>query len=267
MKLLSVVINADTRAGFLQSARGEEWGNKSLHGVRSVDFLIDGVRQKMNFFRGYDTQCILYVDQHLPLSFELINEIESMVSSYGNNSKFILLEHDRNKPRWNDYIYLEALKLAEGNFVVHFDQDCNAYRTDDCDIIRRYLLWLNNQYKFVCQPWDGIGDVMHHASTRFFICKKETLNFPLIEKSIHINPLMGKNNPCLESTLGLLSGEGNVLYPDREDDKYVIFSWATYNNGTLRRLNRRTYEEVKKYVTADCGLHGPNDCVDNPEKL
>jgi len=260
--MISVVINADTRKGYLHSARGEEWGNKSLHGVRSVDFLLEGVRQKMDFFRGYDTQCLLYVDQHEALSYGLIAEIDELIGSYGNNSKFILKQHDRTKPRWNDYLYLEALRLADGDYIAHFDQDCNAYRTDECDIIRRYLLWLNNQYKFICQPTDMTKEAhgMWWASTRFFICKKETLNFDEIESNL-TTPVRGKHTPCFEHVISVLNDE-SVCYPPREDEQYCIFSWATYNSGTIKKLNEMSYADVKKYVLDEQGLFGPNDCVD-----
>lgn len=263
--IVSVVINGDTRPGYLTSTLGEGWGKTSLQGVRSVDFLTEGVKQKINFFNGYDIQCILYIDKHEDISPELMAEIESIVLPCGNNSKIIFKQHNRTDYKWNDKIYIEALKLAEGDYVCHIDQDANCFRSDESDIVDAYIDLLEN-YKYICQPWDGIGDPMHHASTRFFICKRETLDLPLIEKSIYVNPLNGKHNPCAEFTLGILAGEGNVLYPEREDDRYLIFSWARYNAGTLKRLNEMPYEKVKEYILS-CGLHGPMDCVDNPEKF
>lgn len=259
--VISVVINSDNRHGYrnASSAIGE-FGEGSLQGVRSADFLTEGVRQKINFFKGYDIQCILYIDLHQEIEPELLQEIETIVHSCGNNSKVVLKSHDRKRYKWNDYIYLEALKLAEGDYVCHFDQDSNAIRTDDCDIVDAYLDLLET-YKYICQPWDGVGDKMNHASTRFFICKKETLDFPVIENALHINPLYGKLNPCTEYTLGILAGEGNVLYPPREDDKYIVFSWVKYFAGTLKKLNEMKSEDALKYIF-DLGICGPNDCID-----
>lgn len=260
--LFSIAINADTRFGYLNdSSIVGQFGEGSLQGVRSADFLIEGVKNKMNYFRGYDRQCILYVDKHEDIPDDLYQEMKALVESYGNNSKLVIKSHNRTKDRWYDYITLEALKLADGDYVAHFDNDSNAFRTDDCDIVDRYIAWLEGGYKYICQPWDGVGDTMFHASTRFFICKRETLDFELIERSIHINPLHGKHNPCLEFTLGILAGEGNVLYPLREDDKYIIFSWVKYFKGTLNKLNNMPPSEALKYIL-DLGVCGPNDVID-----
>lgn len=258
--MISLVINADTRPGYLTSTLGEGWGKTSLQGVRSVDFLTHGVRQKINFFRGHDIQCILYIDCHEKLDSHLFYDIEQMVHSCGNNSQVVFKPHNRTDYKWNDKIYIEALKLAEGDYVCHVDQDCNIYRKDDSDIVDAYIDLLES-YKYICQPWDGIGDPMFHASTRFFICKKETLQ-NAFKVNLLANPFMGKHSPCLEFALGYLAGEGNVLYPSREDDKYLIFSWARYFPGTLEKLNSFSFEKIKLYIVDQCGIHGPNDCVD-----
>ncbi len=258
---ISCVINVDTRTGYLndKSTVGE-FGNGSLQGVRSSDFFTEGIKNKMSFFRGYDCQCILYVDVHEDISVELMHEIESIVYSYGNNSKIVLVPHNKNRYRWNDWLYIDALKLAEGDYVAHFDQDANAIRTDESNIIEQYFNWLDNGHKYVCQPWDMVGDIMHHASTRFFICKRKTLDFPLIERSL-ITPLNGKHNPCLEYTLAILAGENSVIYPPRQDEEYIVFSWAKYYAGTLKKLNEMEPKDAINYILA-LGLHGANDVVD-----
>ena len=256
---ISLIVNADTRPGYVTSTLGEGWGKTSLQGVRSIDFLTEGIRQKINFFRGYDIQCIAYIDRHEDILPELMAEIESIVLPCGNNSQIIFKDHNRTDYKWNDKIYIEALKLAEGNYVCHVDQDCNLYRRDECDIVDAYIDLLES-YKYICQPWDGVGDEMFHASTRFFICKKETLD-DAFKENLLVNPLRGIHNPCLEHALGILAGKGNVLYPQREDDNYLIFSWAVYFAGTLKKLNEMSYGKVKLYIDS-VGLHGPNDCVD-----
>lgn len=261
MTLISCCINADTRQGYKnESSAVGDYGQGSLQGVRSSDFLIEGVKNKMAFFRGYDCQCILYIDRHEDISPEFMEEIKSLVYSYGNNSQVIFKEHDRKKYKWYDYITLEALKLAEGGYVVHFDNDANAFRTDDCDIVERYFKWLDEGDKYICQPWDGIGDRMYHASTRFFICKRETLDFPLIERSIPMDEINGVRNPCLEFSLGALA-HGSVLYPPREDDKYIVFSWVKYFQGTLKRLNEMKPEDALKHIFS-LPFGGPNDVID-----
>jgi len=261
--MLSIVLNADTRVGYLNdNSQVGDYGSGSLQGVRSCDFLVEGLKNKMHYFRGYECQCILFMDVHEDISVELMSEIESIVYSYGNNSKVVLVPHSKEKDKWNDLLYIEALKLAEGDYIAHFDQDCNAYRTDESDIIEDYIYWLDSdKYKYICQPWDGVGDEMTHASTRFFICKKETLDLPLIERSLFINPLMGKHNPCLEHTLGILAGEDGVLYPPRRDEEYLVFSWARYFKGTLKKLNEMEPKDAINYVLG-LGVHGANDVID-----
>lgn len=259
-KVISVIINADTRPGYLRHARGEEYGFVSLVGVRSVDFLTEGVKQKINFFRGRKIQVILYVDKHEEMTEELWNELKHIVLPCGNGSKIIFQPHDRTDYRWNDKIYIDAFKEADGDYIVHFDQDANAYRTDDCAIIDDYLRWLE-VYKYICQHWDGQGDEMYHASTRFFICKKEILDIPLIEARYKEGVINGRHNPCLEFTLGNLAGEGNVLYPQPQDD-YISFNWAKYYGGTIKRLNEMKPQDAIDYVKNELGLCGPNDVID-----
>ena len=258
--MISLVINCDTRAGYLTSLSGSDYGRLSLQGVRSIDFLTEGVKQKVNYFRGHKIQLIVYIDRHELLASDVWKFLVEYTGSIGNNSRVELKPHERTSYKWNDKIYIEALKLAEGDYVVHFDQDCNAYRTDECDIIERYLEWLET-YKYVCQPWDGVGDEMFHASTRFFICKRETLE-AAFKENLLVNPFMGKHSPCLEFALGYHAGIGNVLYPQREDDKYLVFSWATYNSGTLKKLNETLPKYALRYIIKELGIHGANDCID-----
>lgn len=271
--MISVVINADTRIGVHNtSSTVGDFGEGSLQGVRSLDLLTEGVKNKMNFFRGYETQCILYVDVHEQLSVALRAEIINLVESYGNNSQAIFKAHDRVRDRWNDRLYLEALKLAEGEYVAHFDQDTNAFCDEEYDIVIQYIFWLNeDKYKFVCQPTNLTKEEhkMYFASTRFFVCKKEMLDFDEIERCFDYDYLFKKygvieempNPCCLEHILGYIAGKGNVLYPQREDDNYIIFSWVRYFSGTLKKLNERNYEEAKKYII-NLGVHGPNDVLD-----
>jgi hypothetical protein len=261
--LVSIIINADTRHGYKNdSSIVGEFGSGSLQGVRSSDFLLDGVRNKMEFFRGYERQCVLYIDKHEDILPEFMEEIKSLVYSYGNNSQVVFKEHNRTKYRWYDYITLEALKLAEGTHIVHWDNDAAGFRRDDCDIVEAYLDLLDGSYKFICQPTDLPKEKhgMFWASTRFFICKKETLNFAEIEANL-TTPVMGKHTPCLEHVISVLNDE-SVLYPPRQDDDYIIFSWARYFKGTMKKLNEMPYEKVKLYIFGeDCTLAGANDLL------
>jgi len=228
-KIISLVINADNRIGYLlpKSTVGD-FGGGSLQGVRSRDLLTDGVKNKIKFFDGYKIQCVLYIDVHQSIPRDLMNEMEDIVYSCGNDSKIILNPHSKERYKWNDWLYIDAMKCADGDYVVHFDNDSNAYKKEDSDIVDRYFKWLDEGYKYICQPWDKIGDDMYWASTRFTICKKETAHNPAIEQAVFTNPLMGKHNPCYEHATGILVGRDKILYPDREEDDYIIFCWARY---------------------------------------
>jgi hypothetical protein len=248
-KLLSLIITADTRKGFNnESISVGEFENGQPNGTRSVDFLLEGVLQKINFFRGYDIQVVLFIDQHEQIPDRLFMQICNIVHACGNNSKVICKPHDRTQYRWNDKIYIEALKLAEGDYVVKFDADCNAYRSNECDIVDAYMDLLDEGYKYICQPkHPEQKEKWGFASTQFFVCKRETLDLPLIEQSLY-TPLKGKHNPCLEFTLAILAGEDNVLYPPRDNDSYMIFCWWKYESGLLKKLNEMLYPEVKEFI-------------------
>lgn len=261
--MISVIINADNRVGYLndKSTVGD-YGGGSLQGVRSKDLLTEGVKNKMKFFDGYKTRCVVYLDLHEPLPKELHEEIKDIVFSYGNDSELILATHSKEKYKWNDWLYIEAFKHTKGEYTVHFDMDSNAYKKEDSDIVERYLKWLE-EYKYVGQSWDKIGDDMYWVSTRFFICKTETLDLKYIEPYVFTNPLMGLHNPCFEHTIGILAGRDKILYPGREDNDNIIFCWATYFSGLLKHLNNLPYEKVKEYIL-DCGLAGTHDIISKP---
>lgn len=252
--MISIVINADTRKGFNnQFMSVGEFENGQPNGIRSVDLLTDGVINKMNFFRGYDTQCILYIDIHESIPDETMEKIREIVFSYGNDSKIVLHPHSESENRWNDRLYIDAMKLADGDYIVHFDNDCNAFRSDECNIIEQYFKWLDGGYNFICAPIHPLQkERWYWASTQFFICKKEILNFEIIESCLY-TPLMGKHNPCLEYTLGILYGEDTVLYPERNNNDYMVFCWWTYKRGLLKELNEKPYTEVKDFII-NCGL-------------
>lgn len=260
--MISVVINADNRHGYLNdSNKVGEFSNLPLNGTRSYDYLTEGVKNKMNFFRGYDCQCVLYIDKHQQLLPDMLREIEDIVYSYGNNSKVVFKEHNRNIHRWYDYITLEALKLADGDYIVHFDNDSNAFRSDESDIIEQYFKWLDNGYKYVCSPVPEGHNGFYWATTQFFICKKETLNLIEVEKCFNNEYLLSEYGRisyepypcCLEHTIGLMVKKGEVLYPTRDNDSYAIFCWWEYHKGLLKKLNNMPYKEVFEYIKT-CGL-------------
>jgi hypothetical protein len=269
--MISIVINCDTRPGF--NSEVSKVGDKSgcaLIGCRSIDFITDGVRNKREFFRGHEVEVVLCVDKHLDLPANVSQEVEDMLSS-GVINTYEIKSFDRSKFRWNDHVYLDALKKAKGDYVVHYDGDACAFRKDSCTIVDDYISWLDSgKYDFICQP-SNMSYAEHNmwwASTRFFICKREMLNFGEIEKCLNNAYLWSKHtfidHPypcCLEHTLGVMAGDGRVLYPPRDDDQYLVFSWAHYYADTLKKLSAMTYEEAADVIVNRWGLCGPNDVV------
>jgi hypothetical protein len=263
VRVISVVVNSDTRHGYKdEHTKVGKLSHMPLNGTRSIDFLSEGVKSKMNFFRGHQTQCILYIDEHEEVSEELRLELTDMVRSYGNESKIVCRPHDRSRRRWYDYITIEALKLADGDYVVHFDSDSNAFRSDDSDIIEKHFDWLDGGYKYICSPVPPQHKEQYYwATTQFFMCKKETLNLVEVEKCFDNGYLLKNygrmsNNPspcCLEHTIGLMVKEGEVFYPPRDVDSYIIFCWWEYVAGILKKLNNMSYTEVRDYIKT-CGL-------------
>lgn len=266
--MISVVINCDTRPGCDAEVNTTgDHGEGSLNGVRSWDFLTDGVINKLNFFKGYDVELILYVDEHEPLPEEVRKEIES------RSVKYVCKPHQRSHQRWNELIYLEALKLATGDYVAHFDADCAVFAHPDWReaTVETHVRILENPTtnfgppKFVCQPTTLTYEEhkMTWASTRFFFCRRESLNLPEIEKCILDESYRVEkygHAPALEHVLGGIAGPGGVFYPPADWYRYMIFSWSRYHKGLLAKLNAMPYSDVRDYILA-CGIHGPNDVI------
>ena len=264
--MISLVINCDTRPGSELSASAiGDFGTGSLQGVRSFDLLTEGIRNKNKFFSGHDIETIVSIDLHMPIPENVQQELDMMVES-GEITKLIIKSQDKQRHKWNDYIYINALKEAEGDYIVHFDGDVAAFCKDSYPIIDQYLTWLDNGYKYICQPTQITDHGMLHASTRFFICKRETLDLDEIERCLDDNYRRtthgDRHCPCLEHILGLLVNDREVLYPEADNDNYCIFSWISYHQGVLAKLKNSGYSKVYDYVFNICGgLHGASDLI------
>lgn len=265
MASISLVINCDTRKGQdTEVTRIGDYGSGSLQGCRSWDFLTDGIRNKMNFFRGYDLQTIVYVDEHEKLKPEIVEEIHAI----GNIKLVVDYKTRFCGSKFNDWLYVNALKHAECGWVCHADQDVAAFRRDDCRIVDDYTAWLGKDYKYICQPSVLTKEQhqMSHASTRWLFCNRETLDFTEMERCLTDSRYCqrrfpGKHIPCLEFLLSAISGPDSVLYPPANDWRdYMVFSWVSYFRENLAKLNQMSYEQVRKQVL-EWGLHGPSDCI------
>ena len=262
MTFISVVINCDTRTGFEDN---ESTAGVMFEGCRNIDFMIEGVKNKQSFFNGFEIETILFIDEHYPLPEHIVSTIRSMVDT------LVIRKHNKRfgdmkeYSKFNDLNYLAALQLARGQYIAHFDQDCAAFSRDQ-DIVQNLLNRLDNcdyvSYPSIYSPVavaDPSFDYMW-ASTRFFVCKRETLDFTELKKCLTDSDYMYGKYPAsrrcewTEHILGLLAkynGNG-VYYPPIELENYAVFCWNKYISGTLGRLNNLPYNEVKNYIN-DCG--------------
>ena len=262
--MISLVINCDTRPGCGDEVNTTgDHGEGSLNGVRSWDFLSDGVTNKLNFFKGHDVEVILFVDEHDPIPEEVREKIEDI----DQLDYFVCKPHDRTHPRWNEQIYVDALKLAHGKYIAHFDGDCVAFRREDSSIVERHLAFLDGPFSFVCQPTTLEASVhgMTWASTRFFMCRGDMLNLDELEKCVRNEIHRSRYGfcPALEHVLGGMAGENGVWYPPADWDEWMVFSWSRYHRGLLAKLNAMSYNEARDYILS-CGIHGPNDVISKP---
>lgn len=254
---ISAVINVDTRP-----QRDNIEGLFS--GVCNKDFLVDGVINKAKFLEGFDKEIIVHIDEHIPVDNETLSQLREVADS-------VLIRKHTHEEKFNDNSYVRALQLASGEIVMHFDQDCAAFTNGQQPILD--LIGLLEHCDYVSYPshWtpNAVEDRTYDykwCSTRFFMCKRETLDFPEITKCLkdydylyQTYPALVKN-PWTEHILGLISkykGKG-VYYPPFDLPNYVIFSWGNYRSGMLAELNNMTYPELRGWLNSH-PIRYPND--------
>lgn len=258
MPHLSIVINCDTRP------QNDEIGGM-FSGCVNEDFLIDGIVNKINFFKDFSNkEIILHVDEHNPLSDELMVKITSITN------KCIVRKHT-NEPSYNDWNYHRALSMAEGNLICHVDQDTTCF-TSGKEYVDELINHLND-YRFVSYPSHWTPKAVHDesfgnrtwASTRFFMCKRESLKLDELAECI-TEPEWGyakygdspRRCNWTEHFLSLIN-EDSVYYPPIELHKGAIFSWSKYKQGTLAILNQMPYEEIKQWIIHRGNIQYPVD--------
>lgn len=257
--MISIVINLDSRKGFKES---ESTAEHMFQGCRSIDFLLDGVRNKIKFFDGFEKEVILFVDEHETIPQDVVSEMQFMCDT-------LVIRKHTTEPNFNDNNYLRALQLASGDIIAKFDADSTAFTSSPDHI--KYLIGLLDTYQYVSYPSHWSPNAVHDpsynykwVSTRFFMCKRETLNFSEIKKCLTDYEYFcntykpSKINPWTEHALGLIANS-SVIYPPVELDKYTVFCWNHYKSGVLGKLNNMSYEEVKNYINECTGIHYPND--------
>lgn len=254
MSKISIIINADTRS---DNYSADNMGS----GCANEDFLLEGVDQKIKFFDGFDKEVIVYIDKHLELS-------DKVYKYLSNVCDVLLIRNHTSEPSFNCWNYIRALQLATGDIVCHFDQDTCAY-TSGKEAVQE-LIDLLRDWQYVSYPshWspNAVVDPTFNyrwVSTRFFMCKRKTLDFAeIIKCATDYDYFCNRYKPSkvchwVEHFLGLIANS-NVYYPPINLDKLAIWSWGRYEKYILTRLNNQSYEEVKGFVSSR-GIEYPND--------
>lgn len=257
MPEISICINVDTRP-----TNPEQGG--MFNGVCSQDFLTDSIFNKIKFFDGFDIETVVFIDEHLPVPEKTIEYLRSIVDC-------LVIRKHTDESSFNEYNYLKCLFMARGNYVVHFDQDIAAF-TSSKEPVQK-LLDLLEQYKFVSYPsiWSPVAVIddtfngLMWSSTRFFICKRETLKFDILKKCVEDPEWMyqtygdsARRCNMLEHFLTKINNN-SVYYPPLEMDKYTIFTWEKYETYTMRRLNELPYEQIYEWHQTHPMFY-PNNC-------
>jgi len=261
---ISCVINVDSRPE-------NNTNEKMFNGVVSRDFLIENVINKKNLFAGFNAELIVFLDLHEEVSEETISHMRELADT------LIIRKHDKgfedieNFAAFNDLNYMQALFHARGKYVFHFDGDVSAF-TSSPEPIREYINLLE-QYDFVSYPslWspnpvvDDSFQGIFWVSTRFFCCKRSTLDFTELMKCQLDYDYWKEKYPrarlChwLEHLLHNTK-DNCVYYPKAEFNRFILFTWHNYEKYILQRLNNQTFEEVNNWVCSKQFIY-PNDLL------
>lgn len=270
MKVTQVIL-ADTRPGWLSdSCFIGEYGKQNLEGCRSIDFMTDAVIAKKWFIESElvdDSRVSLLVDEHEPIT-PALDELAAKVGDFVSVSNW-----NRSDHRWYDKIQIRALRMGietGADVIVKWDGDCIGYRREGFDFFAHALELMDKTgAAYICQstPLNPDEHGMKHASTRFFLCRAETLDLDkaewLLDDFQRAKTFPCRHLPCLEHILGAMAGD-RVCYPKSDYDNWVVWSWVKYFKGTIAKLNAATYGQVLGYIEDCGGVHGASDLVGQP---
>lgn len=273
-RVISIVCNLDSRPGFLENESTE---GLMMNGTRSLDFFVDGVLNKKQFFNEFNHEVIVFVDWHEPIPAQTLSKLMDMLNSHTID----VLAFSRHReyyndhhfyPKHNDLNYAQAIALARGRFVAHFDSDVSAFKRDKTIIDEWLTLLDTNVYKFISYPSNHSPDAVRDptfdymwASTRFFLCTKkvllhdETIKCLSDSRYLYDKYPASRHCPWYEHVISLINGGKGVFYPPIDYNRCVIFSWNHYKTGTIKRLQDAGYDEVKKFVLQQGGISYPCD--------
>jgi hypothetical protein len=257
--VISIVINLDTRPGIFAETTTAE---TMLQGTRSIDFLTEGVRNKKAFFYGFDIETILFVDSHETIPPTTMQEMLNIADTVVVSKHREYFDVSDYYPKWNDLNYWNAVSLAKGKWVAHFDADMAAFCKNGT-VIQGWLQWLDSdKYEYISYPshWSPVAvddpDFLDYmwVSTRFFLCKRSTIQFDEILKCMSDSDYLYAKHPVkrrcpwFEHILGLLSQREKIFYPKIEPDRFLIFAWDAYRRGKFTELNNMNYSDVRDFV-------------------
>lgn len=255
MPYISVVVNVDSRT--------ENDKNKEMfRGVVSRDFLVDGIMNKRKLFDGFDIELICFLDEHEPVDEKTISEMRELCDTLiirKHNKRF---EDNNECSFFNDLNYLQSLFCARGDYIFHFDGDVAAF-TESKEPIDE-IINLLEKYDYVSYPsmWspnpvdDSSFGGKYWCSTRFFACKRSTINFGEVLKcqldydywkSTYPVPRLCHWTEHILSSISWNTGKG-VYYPPIDINKFILFTWENYEKYVLKRLNYQTFEQVRDWV-------------------
>lgn len=271
---IGIVINLDTRPGYTDEKAFCGMGGGG--GCRNLDFFTSNVLNKIHFFRGHDIEVTLYIHMIKHVVPELWSAIKDMMDNgFIHNLAF---NKDTRKfmgksvRQYHDTMYLNALMLSRSKYIAHFDADAGAYRRDDSDIVDRLVGWIDSgQYDIVSypsfhSPMEGpdqclLGDPEYlWASTRFFFCRRDFIDYNEFVRCFDDEHWFAKHQGkphrypnVTEQILGFEAGPGRVLYPPKDLNEFMIFTWHTYHTGTVAKLGSMSYDGVYDFIMNDCG--------------
>ena len=127
----SIVINLDTRKGqegstYICGPQGD--------GIKSYDFITDGITNKIKMFDGKSIEVIVYFDIHEPLPENILDLLHNWQKEKVIDTLVFVNHTDEYYGEsfcyYNDINYLNAMVLARGKYLVHFDSDVSCFVAD-----------------------------------------------------------------------------------------------------------------------------------------